>query len=492
MPNLDPTAPRPREPAAAVPASRPPHRGASGVRGAGGAGAGDHPTPPRTGLITGLLLAVTLHALHAMAIVTVAPLITAALDGRAWYGVLFSAYMLASLIGLVVASVTVSSAGLAPTFAVAMAVFCGGLLASAAAPSIEWLALARVFEGAGGGGTTTVLWTGIQRAYGKTERPRVLAWLSGAWVLPGLIGPPIAGWVAEAVGWRWVFLGVLPFALVAVALALPPLRGLAAPAPGGRDRGDRVGAAFALAAGVAALLWALGRPPDVAGGVVVGVGALVSLAAARPILPEGTLWARPGLPAAIACKLAVVFVFFGAETFIPLGLIEVRGISAARSGAVLTMAALTWTTGAFLQARAAQRVSPAALSVFGLGAIVLGIAGVAVTGDPAVPLPVAYLSWGAAGLGMGLAYSACSVAAMANTPPERAGETSAALGIVDALGFSLSAGIGGAWVAAAHRDAAPLADALVEIWFVAGVLGVATAALARRMRTPRDRPPASP
>ena len=43
----------------------------------------------------------------------------------------------------------------------------------------------------------------------------MFAVLSTAWVVPGLIGRAIAALVAAAVGWRWVFLGLIPLVIAA-------------------------------------------------------------------------------------------------------------------------------------------------------------------------------------------------------------------------------------------------------------------------------------
>ncbi len=62
----------------------------------------------------------------------------------------------------------------------------------------------------------------------------MFATLSTAWVLPGLIGPAIAGSVGETFGWRYVFLGLLPLIAIAGALTLGALRAVA-PAPAVTD-----------------------------------------------------------------------------------------------------------------------------------------------------------------------------------------------------------------------------------------------------------------
>ena len=36
-------------------------------------------------------------------------------------------------------------------------------------------------------------------------RPRLFSAMASAWVLPAIIGPSIAGVVADALSWRWVF-----------------------------------------------------------------------------------------------------------------------------------------------------------------------------------------------------------------------------------------------------------------------------------------------
>ena len=65
----------------------------------------------------------------------------------------------------------------------------------------------------------------VALAYAPAERPRVLALLSLAWLLPSFLGPLLGGLVAEAFGWRWVFLGL--------AVLMPAVRA-AGGAPGPR------------------------------------------------------------------------------------------------------------------------------------------------------------------------------------------------------------------------------------------------------------------
>jgi MFS family permease len=50
----------------------------------------------------------------------------------------------------------------------------------------------------------------VAAAYPESLQPKVFGLISASWVLPSLIGPPIAGLLATQIGWRAPFLAVLP------------------------------------------------------------------------------------------------------------------------------------------------------------------------------------------------------------------------------------------------------------------------------------------
>ena len=83
---------------------------------------------------------------------------------------------------------------------------------------------ARFVQGLGAGTIQPIAYVAIGRTLPESLRPRMFATLSTAWVLPGVIGPAIAGSVGETVGWRFVFLGLLPLIALAGALTLGAAR----------------------------------------------------------------------------------------------------------------------------------------------------------------------------------------------------------------------------------------------------------------------------
>ena len=99
---------------------------------------------------------------------------------------------------------------------------------------------ARFIQGLGAGAIPPIAYVAIGRSLPEPLRPRMFATLSTAWVLPGVIGPAIAGVVGEAFGWRLVFLGLLPLIAIAGALTLRAVsRGRAARRAADRRRPPR-------------------------------------------------------------------------------------------------------------------------------------------------------------------------------------------------------------------------------------------------------------
>ena len=98
---------------------------------------------------------------------------------------------------------------------------------------------ARFLQGLGGGAMTVALYVLVARIYDPVDHPRIFGAFAAAWVIPSMVGPTVAGVVAETVGWRWVFLGVVGLAAAATAMLRPALRDVDRPA---RAVAGRVGA----------------------------------------------------------------------------------------------------------------------------------------------------------------------------------------------------------------------------------------------------------
>ena len=402
--------------------------------------------PGLRGLTIGLILTVTLVAFEALAVATALPAAEDDLGDIYLYGWTFSAFLLASLVGIAFAGERSDISGPALPFILGLALFALGLVLGGLAPSMLILVIARAIQGLGAGAIPAVAYVSIGRAYPDSLRPRMLALFATAWVVPGLVGPGVAGVVAEYLSWRLVFLGIIPFVAGAAILALPGLRSVGPPAtPDHRRSLIPMSILLALGAGIALTGPTLGNAPLAIPFIIVGL--LMAAVPLKRLLPPGTLLARRGLPAAVAGTAILNFAFFGADAFIPLMLTEVRGQTTVVAGIVITITTLTWTAGSWVMERLGHRVGRARLIRIGMILIILGaLMIIPVTGS--APLWLAAVAWAIAGAGIGLAYPGFSLAALSSTTEGSEGAAATSVKTAEFLAAAGGAGIGGAIVGA--------------------------------------------
>ncbi|MGZ8438373.1 MAG: MFS transporter, partial [Candidatus Limnocylindrales bacterium] len=204
-------------------------------------------SPGRRGLTAGLVMTVTLVAFEALAVSTVMPLVARELGSLELYGWVFSAFFLGDLIGIVVVGGLIDRGGLVRPLAAGLALFSIGLVIGGLAPSMAILVAGRFLQGLGAGAIPPIAYVCIGRALPDDLRPRMFAVLSTAWVLPGVIGPAIAGGIAQLTTWRVVFLGLLPLIALAGAITLPAIRSGVPVRAAARAEADRDGRGNGLA-----------------------------------------------------------------------------------------------------------------------------------------------------------------------------------------------------------------------------------------------------
>jgi MFS family permease len=352
---------------------------------------------------------------------------------------------------------------------------------------------ARLVQGIGGGAIPPIAYVAIGRSMPDHLRPRMFATLSTAWIVPGIFGPAVAGVVAEAFDWRWIFFGLLPVLAISGALAYRGLSGLpreAAVSTAGSTR-SRIRDGVVVGLGVALLTTGL-TSDSVALMVGLGVpGVAVTLWSFLRLVPPGTLRAARGYPTAVLLRGLLTFAFFTIDAYVALLLIEVRGWSAAAAGIALTAATVSWTAGSWTQARLSARISHERFVRVGFPVVAIGIAGLALVLVPAVPAWLAVPIFAICGYGMGLTYAQFALIVLRDVPSDAQGEVTAGLILSDAVGTALGTSIAAAFVAASVRAGAgpaPGLAAAIAVGTVAALLGWLLAP--RLARKPRQAQPA--
>jgi len=404
--------------------------------------------PARRLLTVGLVLAITLVAFEALAIATILPVVGRQLGDLRLYGWVFSAFLLASLIGIVVAGTLADRVPLWRPMLAGLALFALGLVIGGTAPDMAVLVAGRAVQGLGAGVVPAVGYVAISRCYPEDSRPRMFAVLSTAWVVPGLIGPAIAALVAAAVGWRWVFLGLLPLVVAAGILVVLALRHVPPPASPGTAAVPYL-AVLGLVAGAGAALASLSfgvLPVVIVGGIAGGVLLVISL---RRLTSPLNLSARPELAATVYSRSLLTCSFFAGDAYVPYAIVTVRHAPTALAALALTAATLTWTAGSWVQARWIARYGPRRLVRPGECLVAIGLGVMCVVLLPSVPPELGIVAWAVAGLGIGTAYSPLSVTTLDLAAPGEEGRATSALQLCDVLGQAIGTGVAGAIVAAA-------------------------------------------
>jgi MFS family permease len=440
----------------------------------------------RRPLTLGLVLTITFIASEALAVITVMPVVAHDLGGLDLYGWVFSAFMLGSVVGIVLAGRETDRRGPALPYIAGVVFFGAGLLVAGLAPSMPVLVGGRALQGLGAGAVPAVAYVAINRSLPDRLRPKMMAMLSTAWVAPGIAGPAASAAVAHLFGWRWVFLGLVPVVAATGSLAIPSLMRMG-PAPE-RSAGTehRVVDGLGAAAGATLFLAGLTALSGSTTGLVIGVllavaGLALGVPVLRRLLPPGALRARPGLPATVLSRGVITFAFFGADAYVTLTITTIRHYPPALAGVAVTAGTLTWTAGSWTQARLAERWSGRRLVRTGLLIVMAGQAAMACVLAPSVPIAIAVLAWAVAGYGMGLGYAPLSLLMMRQAPPGREGWAAASLNLCDVLGTAIGTGVGGAAVAAAVRSGLPLAAGVGIAFAICGAVSFAGLAVSRRL-----------
>ncbi|SNR44003.1 Major Facilitator Superfamily protein [Blastococcus mobilis] len=99
----------------------------------------------------GLLMLITFVAFESMAVATAMPTAVAELDGLAWYGWPFSAFLVASVFGMVLGGDLDDRRGSRVAVLAGVAVFAAGLLVGGLSGHMAVFVAARAVQGIGGG-----------------------------------------------------------------------------------------------------------------------------------------------------------------------------------------------------------------------------------------------------------------------------------------------------------------------------------------------------
>jgi EmrB/QacA subfamily drug resistance transporter len=298
-------------------------------------------------------------------------------------------------------------------------------------------------------------------AFGTRERGTAVGAVS-VFTYSGLsAGPPLAGIITDAVGWRGIFALTVILGVVCFAICWRTL-----PA----DRETRTGGAFDLPGTIlltAAVSTCLITLQEVTSWGVVSALTLGGLAAsaffaaafiaterrvASPIL-DLNLFRSRSFSAATLSAVANYVSIAAVYVLMPFYLIPGRGLSATTTGLILATQPIAQVLAAPLAGTLSDRIGTRIPRTFGMVVLTLAVLSLA-TLDARSPLELIVVALAFAGLGTGAFVAPNTAQIMSAAPTERRGTANAVSGTARYLGFAIGSAMAAAVVVTAGVDPA--------------------------------------
>ena len=254
-------------------------------------------------------------------------------------------------------------------------------LLSSVAPTIELLILFRVLEGIGG---AMIFGTGVamlSAAYGR-DKGKALG-INVASVYTGLsLGPLIGGIITENLGWRFLFLLIVPFCLAIIMISLSVRK----------DWKEAHGESFDLLGSIlymialSTIIYGLSILPDLSGilGMMIGIPVMVSfiileLKIKEPVFQVRLFKNRTFAFSSMAALITYVSTF-AIGYMLSLFLQYAKGISPERAGLILIAQPVAMALFSPVFGRLSDRIEPRTLATAGILIMTAGLFTIAAIG----------------------------------------------------------------------------------------------------------------
>lgn len=131
---------------------------------------------------------------------------------------LTTAFLLTMAVVIPITGFLIQRINTRPIFILAMSIFSVGTLICAVAPGLPLLVIGRVVQATGTAIMMPLLMTTVMTLVPPQARGKIMGNISIVMSVAPAIGPTIAGLVLSALEWRWMFILVLPIAILALAV----------------------------------------------------------------------------------------------------------------------------------------------------------------------------------------------------------------------------------------------------------------------------------
>ncbi|MDP9145140.1 MAG: DHA2 family efflux MFS transporter permease subunit, partial [Actinomycetota bacterium] len=368
-------------------------------------------------------------------------------DESTW---VLTSYLAANAIVLPISGWLVGVFGRKRFFMTCILVFTVSSLLCGMAPSLGLLLVARVLQGAGGGGLQPMAQAILADAFPPEKRGLAFGLYGLTAVMAPTIGPTLGGWITDNYSWHWIFLINVPVGLLALGLVLhlledpPYLTG----AHAGGMRLDYIGFAL-LALGVGALQVVLdkGQEDDWFGSrfittlAVVAGASLISLVVwellhDQPLI-DLRLFKNTNFLSANAMMLMLGIVLFSSLVMIPQFLQSLMGYDALNAGLALSAGGLVLLVGMPIAGKLTSRVQARFLIATGWAGIALSMVYSAQHLDLLISFGSAAWLRVVQSVSLPLLFVPINLAAYVGLPPEKGNSAAGLINFMRNIGSSI-------------------------------------------------------
>ncbi|WP_246126121.1 MDR family MFS transporter [Nesterenkonia populi] len=280
-------------------------------------------------------------------------------------------------------------------FTAAMLLFVAGTALAAAAPGFPVLLAGRVVQAAGTAIMLPLMMTTVLTLVPMHRRGVVMGNIAIVISVAPAIGPTVSGIILEIADWRWMFLTILPVAVVALVLGRPRLN----TDPGTKGKGLSIPSLLLAVPGFGGIVYGISQiggghgtedlDPEAAGmsvdpaavGVLVGgllfLAAFVLLQLRLQKSDAALLNLKPftytQYTRALMMMLLMMIALFGALILLPLFLQQIYGLSPLGTGLLMLPGGLLMALLAPIVGRVYDRVGPRPLVVPGASILIVSM-----------------------------------------------------------------------------------------------------------------------
>ena len=132
--------------------------------------------------------------------------------------VALTSYLLSLAVFIPISGTAADRFGARTVFRAAIGLFTIGSILCAQSGTLSFLIAARIVQGIGGAMMVPVGRLVLLRTASKSELVTAMAWLMIPATIGPVVGPPIGGFIVDALDWRWIFYINVPIGLVGLLL----------------------------------------------------------------------------------------------------------------------------------------------------------------------------------------------------------------------------------------------------------------------------------